>query len=69
MSGDILLRYRGLNREGTSVTGVAWHTSASAFIEGRFDRRWQLLTVWTNDGREVGGIAPRGGKQSWWAES
>lgn len=71
----VRLRYRGVNRAGTCVTGSTGAETAGGLAERLYRARWQELTVTDAAGEEIGGIVPASdlyndtGHRVWWGES
>jgi len=67
------VRYRGINKNGTAITGQAAVADVAEFVDDYYRRGFRELTVYeVIDGEEVirGEIAPgsESGRRSWWAE-
>lgn len=66
-SGRAQIRYRGRDRNGCGVTGVA-ACSAADLAENFFSLGYRSLTISDANGEEVGGISKRADDsvRDWW---
>jgi hypothetical protein len=66
-----LLRYHGVNRNGTAKTGTAdaFENTPLWLAQQLYNEGWRQLTISRNlDHDEVGGIKIIAGKRNWWGE-
>lgn len=64
----IPIRYAGIRKDRTKVTGKTTVGDLAGFVRDRYTRGWRRLTVTDPAGHLLGSIGPKveGGGRVWW---